>query len=395
MKIAGIIAEYNPFHNGHAYHIQKTRDGFGADYVVCVMSGHFTQRGLPAIADKWTRAKSALCCGADAVLELPFLSAVRSAEGFAYGAVRLLNALGCIDLLSFGSEAGTIDPLADCAQILLEEPDEYKECLAKKLGDGASYASARAHALEACMPSGGSDVLNGSNNILAVEYLKALARVGSRIAPVTIKRLDTEYNSSEPSAKMASASALRSIILKEGYDREYLSRYIPSDALYSSCDGLVDSSSLFPHLAYKLRMMPLEAIRNIFEVAEGLEYKIKEAAKYAKSYEELLDLIGSKRYAKSRISRILLYCLFDITKQTVHATDSSPTYAHLLGFRQESRDLISTIAKRSRIPFITKAAEFIEDAGFSYDLLASDIYALLTKKTAPAGRDFTQKLIVV
>ncbi|WP_302759975.1 nucleotidyltransferase [Christensenella hongkongensis] len=392
MKIAGIIAEYNPFHMGHAHHISQTRQKTGADYIICVISGNFSQRGECMVYDKWTRAHSALLCGADLVLELPFLYATQSAEGFARGGVDVLNALGCIDYLSFGAENADTSALLDAAALLLEEPPEFSTALKEQLSCGVSFPSARAYALASFLPQHCESTFTGSNNILGIEYCKELLRIGSKISPFVLKREGNEYSSRMLSDTYSSATAVRAAIL---HGRDYRG-HVPAKCLplyQEAC--AVSPEAMFPHVIYALRMLGINGLREIAEVAEGLEHKISACAKDVQSYDGLIHAIKSKRYTYTRIQRILLYALFGVTKQALACAMEEPLYARVLGVRKKSMELLSLISRQTHIPLVTKAAEFPDGSLLHYDLLSSDIYGLFTKKIAPAGRDFTQKLMII
>ena len=234
MKTIGIVAEYNPFHNGHLYQLQASRQQAGAECAVVVMSGNYTQRGEPAIVDKWARAEMALHSGADLVIELPVAYAMGSAEYFAYGAVKLLDSLGAIDMICFGSEAGSIDNLSAAARILADEPENYRSYLKEFLSEGISFPAARQKAISLYAKSiYGKDhlssLLKSPNNILGIEYLKALLRLKSNIIPMTIERIGSNYNSAELSGNMSSATSIRKILNDNGWDnaRELLANTIP------------------------------------------------------------------------------------------------------------------------------------------------------------------------
>ncbi|MEG2360427.1 MAG: nucleotidyltransferase [Christensenella sp.] len=391
MKIAGIIAEYNPFHTGHAYHIAQTREKCGADYIVCVISGNFTQRGEPAIYDKWTRARAALENGADIVLELPFAYATQSAEGFSYGGVSILNALNCVDFISFGTETSNTEVLKQAAQLLTEEPPLFRTALKSALTDGQSFPAARAHALKQCLIKSDTAIFEQPNNILGIEYLKALLQLKSRIEPVFITRADGEYSSLKLSRQFSGARAIRHAI-KE--NNPAFQQFVPNWDFAQHIEP-VFSDAMFPFLMFRLRSMSLSDISEIESVSEGLEYRIYEAAKTAKSYSALIEAIKSKRYTYTRIARILLYCMFNITKEKQALLKKEQLYAHVLGVQQKSISLLSQLCAASSIPIITKASEFPDNNLINMDILASDIYALFTKKIAPSKRDFTQKLIII
>ena len=390
MKIAGIVAEYNPFHTGHAYHVETTCEKCGANHIICVMSGNFTQRGEPAIWDKWTRAREALLHGVSLVLELPFIFATQSAEGFAQGAVSLLNALDCVDVLSFGTEEAAFPSLLDASHILAEEPSAFKALLKKALMSGASFPVARAKAVSALLPEAEPSIWEKPNNILALEYLKALSRIKSRIVPLPIDRLGSGYSDISLGPLYSSARAIREA-LKTGSSacRQYLFRDI--DAFPPA----VFPEALFPFLLFQLRRMTTDDIGRVYGVSEGLEYRIFKEAKNAESYEALDRSVSSKRYPHSRIRRILLYCLFGVTAERMADYEHHPLYARVLGVRRDALGLLSYLAKKSSVPIITKAASFPNNPLFEMDIQATEVYSLLTKKIAPGKRDFTQKLLIV
>jgi len=241
MKILGIIAEYNPFHNGHNYQIQKAKQITNADAIVVIMSGNFVQRGEPAILDKWTRTHMALCSGADIVIELPVIYATASAEYFAYAAVKLFHDMGIITDICFGSELGEIVPLQQIAKLLLQETEQFRNILKQQLQNGVSYASARAIALSKIYPNSEA-LLSQPNNILAIEYLKALLKLDSHISPHTIARKNSDYNSITLSHQnMASASALRNAIAQNNIKQ--ISHYMPSECYNILCESILQGKA--------------------------------------------------------------------------------------------------------------------------------------------------------
>ncbi len=393
MKIAAIIAEYNPFHNGHALHLARTCEIAGECNIICVMSGNFTQRGEPAIADKWARARMALLGGADIVIELPFLFATRSAEGFARGGVELSGALGCVDYLSFGSESGELEQLKTLARILADEPPVFKEAVKKALATGVSFPRARDIALKT-VTDGTADVLTGANNILAIEYLKALYATKSAVRPICVKREGSAYSELTMAANFSSASAIRAEIAAHGMSGMVAANVPPTVMKAMDFAPLTGGEYYFRLLAYKLRSMPLNEISAIHGVTEGLEYRIARAASEAKSLDEMIFAIKSKRFTYTRVMRVLLHCLMGVTDDAVKKCPS-PTYARVLGFKREKQGLLSRLAECSRIPLLTKPSEFTGGAALGFDILASDIYSLLNDAPLPASRDFTEKLIVV
>ncbi len=392
MKITAIISEYNPFHNGHAYHIRKTREAEPDSSIVCIMSGQFVQRGEPAIADKWSRTRTALCNGADAVFELPFLFATQSAEGFATGAVRIADALRCVTHLSFGAETADIDALSACADLLTQKQAQLDSLIKSEMDKGLSYPSARANAIQSVAPGQMHKLIDSPNNILAVEYLKALKKTGSTIMPMCVGRKGGGYNDPLLPDGFASATALRSEITQNGYSAQ-LAKYMPD----MDFAPLTDMDAYTRLVLCRLRQMDTDAISKIAEVTEGLEHRIKKAANLPLDVDSLAMQIKSKRYTYTRLKRILLYCLLDVKKETLRRANDGTygLYARLLGFRKESEPLISCITQKSTIPVLTKKTDFFENAMLRYDIESSDVYALLNTKILPGGQDFTQKLIVI
>lgn len=393
MKIIGIITEYNPFHNGHVYQIEKCRKLYPNCSIIIVMSGNFTQRAEPAVLDKWARSKAAVLCGADLVLELPFLYAVSGAESFARGAVRLLSALNCIDILVFGSE-NDYSILEKAADILNRETQEFRIKLKEKLKSGISYAQARCMVLEDDFGISG-EVLNKPNNILGIEYLKALKRFKSPITPQNILRKGADYNDLDLSSGISSAGALRNELKLAGCSGNFM-KNVPEELsqFYKKSDYLIESEIYFRLILAKIRTMKLENLKNISEVGEGMEHRIKKAAQTAKSYDELLNEIQTRRYAYSRVRRVLLNCLFGITKKIATRSHRSILYARVLGANKQS-GILKRISQTSEIPIIVKSKDFIPSELLKFDHLASEIYGILTPEVKDSALDFTKKPFII
>jgi len=390
MKISAIICEYNPFHAGHLYHIERTAAKTSCDFTVAIMSGSFVQRGLPAIYDKWARTDAALLNGADLVLELPVSYSCASAERFAYGGVRLAELTGIIDTLSFGCETENLSLLISLAELFANEPEIYKANLKQFLSAGLPFAKARAMAAESQI-AGAESILAESNAILAIEYLKAIKKLGSSILPCPILRAGTSAEQSVIlSDKFASARAIRGAIA----DGTVLpSGTLPqsAEAVFRSCKP-VFAEQFSDLLLYRLRSMTPAEIERIAEVGEGLEHKIFAAARSASGYDELMEKIKSKRYPQSRLQRILINCLLGITKELREETDTFP-YIRVLGVRRESTHLLSLLSDHAKVPVITSPAG-IDNAGLNLDIRATDIRAIL-EDNKTAGRDYTEKLHIL
>ncbi len=370
MKTAGIICEYNPFHTGHEYHIKKTREQTGADAIVCIMSGNFTQRGEAAIANKFLRAKLAVLGGADLVLELPCAYAISCAEKFALGGVQLLNMINA-DYISFGAENEHLDKLLKLSDILINEPDEFKEILADELKKGESYPKARSHAAERLF-SGAEKIMAKPNNSLALEYLSALRKTNSKLTPIAIKRMGAGYNDNKLDKLYASASGIRNALMVGSSTLSHIPEETRDEFLTISKNPVFTSS--FDSIAvYKLRTCGSEYLKNINDVSEGLENRIIQAAKKYNSIEEIVSYSASKRYTKNRISRIILAAIIGIE-------NNFPTqinYIRPLAMNQTGAKLLSKLKKSCPFPIITKLANYNGDMSLlKYDILASDIYSI-------------------
>lgn len=374
-KITGITAEYNPFHSGHAYQIEQIE----SDAVVAVMSGSFVQRGDVAAADKWTRAHLAVKGGVDLVIELPVVFALNTAQKFALGAVSLLDSIGA-DEICFGSECGDISTLAQTAALIENEPQEVSEKIKKLIASGMSYPAAREQAYADKIPNG---ILSEPNNILAVEYLRALIRLNSKLRPVTIKRYGAGYNDALPKNGIASASAIREI-LKEGGKADGFTEFndIPNDL--SRLDSAVTAN---------LRMMTPEQLRKINDVGEGLENRILRAAAECSAIDEIAEKIKTKRYTMSRIRRILISSLLGITADM---SNHMPDYIRVLAMNETGKSALKEIKKRSKLPIITKAADYKERSFlFDMDVRATDIAALCENENKSGGKDFTTSPVII
>lgn len=399
MGILGIIVEYNPLHNGHMYHLEISKKLTNCDYTIAVMSGNFVQRGEPAIVDKWNRTKMALKAGIDLVIELPVVYATSTAENFAYGAIKLLDSLKIVDFISFGSEKGDLSELTKIAEILLEEPIYYKKALREYLKNGVTFAKARELALQKFININGVEkILQTSNNILAIEYLKSLKKIGSSITPFTIKRQGALYTSLELKGKFASASSIRKHIFEKGL--EGLEKYIPDftkEILQTSFiekQGPISLKEFSNILVYLLRNhIPLN---HIFDVSEGLENKIYKACYKTNNMEELIKLIKSKRYTESRIRHIFTHLLLNIDKQIFKEFDG-PNYIRVLGFNEKGKEMLKEIKIKSSLPIITKVSQYktkLSDSKmFEKDLFATDVYTLAYKNSSIGGLDFIHPLI--
>lgn len=405
-KVLAIICEYNPFHNGHLYQLTESIKKARPDFVVCIMSGNFVERGNTALINKWARTEMALKSGVDMVIELPTIYSISSAENFASGAIKILNSLNCETFLSFGSECGDISILKKFAEILYKEPAEYVTMLNHELAKGLSFPKARENAMLLYINDirNSANVLSGSNNILAIEYLKQIMKTGNKITPVTIKRIGTEYNSLSATNGIASATAIREMLLQKKSVKNLMPQSSYSILREELGNGrfVLDLSQFEKQIIYKLRSMTIEQIANLPDVSEGLEYKIKDAANSCNRLEDLLFMIKSKRYTMTRINRILLYALLDISKQDYVSSQKVNPYIRVLGVSGNGKLLLSELSKNRKLNVITSVKQFMDTNNnkslksmLEKDILATNIYTLEYKKTPDANLDYTKKIIVV
>jgi predicted nucleotidyltransferase len=395
----GIIAEYNPFHNGHLYHLKETKKLGQADHVIAVMSGDFTQRGEPALYDKWVRAEMAVHNGVDLVIELPFVFACNNAEYFAMGAMHILNGLGCISHFSFGSEYGELEGLHKVAEILADEGAAFKKALKQFLDQGYSYPRARFEALKELEGEETAALIREPNNILAVEYLKQRIRLGCRMKPIIIKRAGKGYHDRNISDSLASATAIRHMIA-EKQDINMVKQAIPeatANIMERAClNPSTDSGQFFTMLVYKILTTPNEALAEILSAGEGLENKLKKAIIKSRSTEELIGSVLSKRYTETRIKRLLLHTLMSLTKKEFFEIVAElPLYARVLGFSSKGAKLLRHIKQTgcASFPVISNINKEVTSKDplwrlLRYDVLAADLYNLAYHKEIYTRSDY-------
>lgn len=404
MKILGLITEYNPFHNGHKYHLEKSIKKTNATHTIAVMSGNFLQRGVPSLTNKWLRAEMAVKEGVDLVIELPTIYACNSAEFFAFGAISLLNNLGIVDAISFGSEIGQISPLNEVAKILVKEPTEYQNYLKEFLAEGISFPRAREKALgKYCSDESLEKVLHSPNNILGIEYMKSLIKCNSKITPHTITRIKAPYSSTNISSNICSATAIRTYITQEDYDLNTLKRVIPKNSfkVFEKSIGSGFSPIYYTHfekiLLYKLRTLSKVELKKVFDINEGLENRIKEMAVKATDLQSLLQGLKTKRYTLTRIQRIFAHILLGITKEHILMFNryGGSQYARLLAFSTKGTEILKRLKKSSKIPILTNINKQILDHPMakemlSFDILATNIYNLAypNSESRKGGSDY-------
>lgn len=386
MNICGIICEYNPFHNGHKHQIEQTKKEYGATHIVSVMSGNFTQRGDLAVADKYKRAETALKNGVDLVIELPVAYALGSAEQFAMGAVYLLNSLGCVDMLSFGSESGNIDAIKEAARAVIytQETEEFLSLMK----NGLTYPAALQKAMEKFYTDDVIETLASPNNTLAVEYIKAIDSLASSIKPITVKRYIAPHDSEiDDSSDILSGSQLRNMIL-EGKD---ISKYAPA------CD-FSNTASIYnieAAILSRLRAMSKSEIEKAPNVLMGLENRIVRAASVAVSLNQLYFLVKTKRYTLARIRRIILSAFLGITKNDLKI---DPSYVRILGMNSKGKEILS--AAKCQLPINTSLSQLEKISENTkkqarLEQRCDNQYALALNKRLGCGLDYTAKPIIL
>lgn len=387
----GIIAEYNPFHMGHEHQIAEIKK-FCDEEIIAVMSGSFTQRGSPAILDKWTRARLAVLGGVDLVFELPFVNAVRSAQDFARGGIRLLDSLGVVDKLAFGAEVTDIEKLKLAASVFKEKI--FAEELKRLMSTGTSYAAAVTKILSNVT---GLDekFLRQPNTILAIEYLRALPET---ISPLLIKRIGAAYDDLTLHENFSSASAIRAELYKKNPSWEKISAQVSTETLNAlHTTELVDENFLFRPILFKLLTSRVDELKKIYGMTEGLEFRLLNATS-AKNFDELIKILVGRRYTASRIRRLLLYLLLNVTAEEVAELDAA-TCARVLAFNERGR----TLLKKISVSIVTKLTKHLNHRDFTerrrqlepyqkillLDVLATDLRELLFELPFFKQKDFS------
>lgn len=382
MKTAAVVAEYNPFHSGHRYQLEKTRQA-GATHIVAIMSGNYVQRGEAAIFDKFTRAKAAVSCGADLVVELPLPWAMSTAQVFARGAVSLAGALGCVDMLSFGSENDDVTALQNVAEVLSSA--EFENKLAELLPVSVSYASAREQAVKAVAGESAAALLANPNSILAVEYLSAAKSFGFDFEINAVRRSGDGYNSTVASGNgFASASAIRRRIVAG----EEFSSFVP----VSYPAEFADASRLGTAVLYALRKMSVSEIAQAPDISEGLENRIFDAVRISGSVDELIENVKTKRYPTARIRRILMSLFLGIRAEH---SQGLPPYIRVLACNEKGREILS--AANPSLPVAARASQLKQLDGrageiFSLECTADDVYALCFSPAKECGAYYKTKV---
>lgn len=400
MKICAIICEYNPLHYGHLYHIEKAKELSGCDTVMCIQAGNFTQRGEPAVANKYVRSRMALEAGADIVVQIPTAYSCSSAEVFALAGVKIAESFPEVTHIAFGCETENYELLKEIAKFFSDEPKEYKEKLKKFLAEGNSLPVSRQKAIEELIKEDKVEfseitetinILSKPNNILAIEYLKALYRIKSTIEPVFTTRSNSDYNSVDLNGKDSSATAIRTRLLSKGKVRS-IKKLVPPftyDLLYDEVKefGLPDMNLYGDLCSFALKTSTAEDIKNIYDVSEGIENRFVEMSQKYKDFEDILLAVKSKRYTFTRLKRIVLRLLLKIDKDIVseiYKLDKLP-FIKVLGFNANKHDLLSTVSANTNL--IIRNSNVVKNPSDVYKKLAqiedraNAVYNLLLRKT--------------
>lgn len=398
MRIAGIIAEYDPFHNGHAAHIANTRseNGGNATHIVSVISGCFTQRGEPALLSKFKRAEMALSCGADLVLELPLPWAMAPAEHFAAGGIAVLNALGCVDLLSFGSECGDTAALKQLAE--LPHNPLYKSALKETLETGIPYAAASQAAAAKIVGEDIAAHFASPNNTLGIEYLRAMSSQNAHWEVYTLQRQGAFHNEMTAKDTFASATMLRKMVREDNLC--LLNAYMPESTAsilrcaYDNGETTTQTIRLENALMAHLRRLSLEEYSQLPWLSEGLENRLYREAHTSADYYTLLDAVKTRRYPMARLRRVLWASLIGLTNAD---TTGLPPYIRVLGMNQRGQEILA--ATSPTLPLVTRTAQVADlderaKRIFALECTATDLHALAMTKPLPCGTDRTTKLIV-
>lgn len=380
MKSVGIVVEYNPFHNGHLYHVEQAKIHSGADVVIAVMSGNFLQRGEPAFVDKWYRTKMALQNGVDLVIELPYVYSTGTATAFAEGAIYLLNAIGS-NFFAFGSEDGNIEPFLNTANLLKTYNEEYQSLIKQYIGTGISYPQSLFKAYEQLKQKEPQLYIDLSkpNNILGYHYIEAANRLNLPIKPLTIKRIEADYHSTTlSSSSIASATSIRKAIL-EKQKIEAVHPHVPTQTYELLVDwanthgGFTHWESFWPLLKYAILRYTPEDLTQFADVSEGIEHSLIKNIKISDSFSHFMSSIKSKRYTWTRLQRMLTHIYTGITKEQLHQFDH-PTYIRVLGMSKNGQSYLSNYKKEFQLPLISRVAS-IKDPMLSIDIRASLMYA--------------------
>ncbi|MEH7075071.1 nucleotidyltransferase [Neobacillus drentensis] len=381
MRAVGLIVEYNPFHNGHAHHLQASKEVSKADVVIAVMSGNFLQRGEPALVSKWQRTKMALLNGVDIVFELPYCFATQKAETFANGAVSILDAVGS-NYLCFGSESGNLSSFIQTIEYLDEMGSTFNENIKHYIETGVSYPRALALAFQQLPDSERYLDLGKPNNILGIEYIKAINQQKSNVIPLTIPRKNANYHDQDfASATIASATSIRKAIFTDSEENSVIDQYVPGPTkqllkeYLQSYQVYHQWENYWSYLQFRLIHSSPEELRDIYEMEEGLEYRLLSAAREANTFHEFMEMIKTKRYTWTRLQRLCVHILTNTKKEEMALTSEKASYLRLLGMTPLGREYLNKTKSHLSLPLISKLSAF-KGKEIYPDIRAARIYSL-------------------
>jgi predicted nucleotidyltransferase len=380
MKSVGVIVEYNPFHNGHSYHLKAAKKMANADVVIAVMSGNFLQRGEPALVSKWYRTEMALRGGVDIVFELPYLFATQKAEVFANGAVSILDAV-CCDTLCFGSENGDIQSFHKTIAFMENQQEVYEEKIREYIKTGVSYPKALSLSFDKLANTEELVDLSSPNNILGFQYMKSIKRQNSSLLPLTVKRKNADYHDKSFSSEtIASATSLRKALFSDKHGESSIEKYIPEitkDLLkkYNQHFGVFHQwENYWPYLQFRiLQSSPME-LKEIYEVEEGIENRLIEAAIRSNSFHEFMEIVKTKRYTWTRLQRICTHILTNAKKNEMNSNQETAHYLRLLGMSKNGKEYLNKMKAHFSLPLISKLSSFKSEE-ISLDIRAARIYS--------------------
>lgn len=379
MDFCGIICEFNPFHNGHKYLINQAKTKTG-EKIICLMSGDFVQRGDPAFEEKYIRAKNAINAGADAVLELPTIYACSNAESFAYGAIKILKALGAKHI-AFGIENTNLEVLEKIAEIKIKNSLEFQNCFKNEIENGINYNTALKRAItKEIGTSDATEILAKPNNILAIEYLTAIKKLDTQIEPIAIPRIDNGYNSNLEKNEFLSASAIREKI----YNGEDVSKFIPETNIKNSFLTKQIKEKFDTLAIFNLRNSPISSIAKCYDYNEGIEYRIKKLADNYSNLDELCSAVSTPRYRLPRIKKLAIYPLLNITKSLVFLSKTTKPAVKVLAISKQNKNILSEINKKHINLIVTnkdyETLSLAQKKIIEIDINASNIYNLVIGK---------------
>lgn len=381
MKAVGIVVEYNPFHNGHAFHLAQTREKAQADIVVAVMSGQFLQRGEPALLPKWYRSKMAILAGVDIVIELPYQFATQKADTFAYGAISILGSMGC-ESVCFGSESGNIDDFLATHLFIEQHKEEYNKKIQLHMAKGVNYPTALSSAFIELNPTNSIVDLSKPNNILGYQYVKAIRDLNLPMNALTITRTNADYHDEHfTSESIASATSIRKALFSKDGTLKDVYPYVPVTTATLLQEYLFQYrqfhqwENYWPYLRFRLLQSSQAELCQIYEVEEGLENRVLRAAFNSNSFQEFMTTIKTKRYTWTRLQRMCVHILTNTTEHEMKKKMDKATYLRLLGMNDRGREYLNKWKSQAPIPLVSKLSAYpYED--ISLDIRASHVYAL-------------------